>query len=1158
MEKPTFFARRAVLILVVVFFFVPFALRGARMALMGMKNDVKDWLPKDFEETRDLDEFRRYFLNEQFVLVSWQGCFGDATDERYRLFLDKLNPEIPPTVLAAQAKAAVENAAAGESTPAAPADAAEQGGEARQLNPTRYIHNGENFIGDKLGLYHTGNWHEDWAGRGEKWLRGLRLEHEGSNEEAWYYLTPDGDLFRWDGVDSPIASLARIVYRTFIGKETTGTLVHSFGPIDGAWYHSDPRRLRAQLFKTITAGPDVLASLTSEGGELAGSEELVALAKSRLSGVLFGPDGKTTCIMLTLTDAARRNLHLVCGRGLLGKPRGRLFEIAGEANIGENELRLGGPPVDNVAIDEEGSITLVRLVSWSAVLGIGLSLICFRSITATIMIFFVGGISAIMSIALVWWLGSSVDAIMMSMPSMVYVLGLSGAAHIINYYYDAVEKHGYAGAPERAVAAGWKPAFLCQVTTAIGLVTLVTSELVPIRKFGAFSALGVMGMFVVLLTYLPAALQIWPQKLRKKPAGQEPSWLEKLLANFWPKLSGWIVNHHGLVTIGCTLLIALFGYGIVYMRTSVNLLGMFHSEAKLIKDYEWLEANLGQLVPMEIVVRVPAANQRPPSSVASQMQDELASDQTTPARKAQIERLLAERPLQLSFLDRMELATRVQRQIEEEFGPDGRKIVGRALCASTFVRPLPEPGGSTAVQSTRSTMSSLLEKHKSDFLHSDYLRIKEDDQTEMWRISLRLRATTKKGELGTDYGAFVSDLQQTVEPIVAAEHQRLVILRQLHESLKKKGEAQPTLAGSNVVLVGVPSSMLAKERSAAQAGASVDQHRIFSRTLYELLVNLRMRTSLVAADAPALPADLDQTLAGSDCVVVVGNVPGLDLQKIQAAAPLMIDAREHTFAPGTVQRTAWQRDRQSVAAVYTGVVPIVYKAQRLLLESLIQSTFWSIITITPLLMWIARSISAGTVSMIPNVLPIVMVFGGMGWLGIDVDVGSMMTASIALGVAVDDTIHFLNWFRVELDRLGDRKQAILATYKHCATPTLQAALISGLGLSIFAFSTFTPTQRFGCLMLVILWAGAMAELIYFPALLAGPLGMVFKPRKRAAGEPEPAYASPPQLQVVHHDDEPADESLAIDAASGNGHAPAPHTGNAAAPRHVRKDVPHRN
>jgi predicted RND superfamily exporter protein len=225
----------------------------------------------------------------------------------------------------------------------------------------------------------------------------------------------------------------------------------------------------------------------------------------------------------------------------------------------------------------------------------------------------------------------------------------------------------------------------------------------------------------------------------------------------------------------------------------------------------------------------------------------------------------------------------------------------------------------------------------------------------------------------------------------------------------------------------------------------------------------------------------------------------------------------------------------------------------MLLDSLIQSTFWSVITITPLLMFIARSFSAGTVAMLPNVLPIVMVFGGMGWLGIDVDVGSMMTASIALGVAVDDTIHYLNWFREELDRLGDRKKAILAAYRHCATPTLQAAIISGLGLSVFAVSTFTPTQRFGILMLVILWLGAIAELIYFPALLAGPLGMVFKPRRKAGearglDDVEPRQ---PQLLVVGPDDMGDDEATRGDEAH---HGLYPQTGKH---RQLRPDSPHR-
>ena len=132
--------------------------------------------------------------------------------------------------------------------------------------------------------------------------------------------------------------------------------------------------------------------------------------------------------------------------------------------------------------------------------------------------------------------------------------------------------------------------------------------------------------------------------------------------------------------------------------------------------------------------------------------------------------------------------------------------------------------------------------------------------------------------------------------------------------------------------------------------------------------------------------------------------------------------------------------------------------------------------------------------MLPNALPVVVIFGSMGLLGIDVDVGSMMTASIALGVAVDDTIHYLTWYRQDFERLGDRHQAILAAYSRCALPTMQAAAISGLGLSVFALSTFTPTQRFGYLMLSILVCGVVAELIMLPALLAGPLGRFCDPR----------------------------------------------------------------
>ena len=120
----------------------------------------------------------------------------------------------------------------------------------------------------------------------------------------------------------------------------------------------------------------------------------------------------------------------------------------------------------------------------------------------------------------------------------------------------------------------------------------------------------------------------------------------------------------------------------------------------------------------------------------------------------------------------------------------------------------------------------------------------------------------------------------------------------------------------------------------------------------------------------------------------------------------------------------------------------------------------------------------------------------MGWIGVQVDVGTMMTASVALGVAVDDTMHYLTWFSDGIGRGMTPKEAALNAYKRCATAMTQSTLIAGLGLFSFAFSTFVPTQRFGVLMLAILATAVFGDLIFLPALLTcTPFGKFFVKRR---------------------------------------------------------------
>jgi predicted RND superfamily exporter protein len=117
----------------------------------------------------------------------------------------------------------------------------------------------------------------------------------------------------------------------------------------------------------------------------------------------------------------------------------------------------------------------------------------------------------------------------------------------------------------------------------------------------------------------------------------------------------------------------------------------------------------------------------------------------------------------------------------------------------------------------------------------------------------------------------------------------------------------------------------------------------------------------------------------------------------------------------------------------------------------------------------------------------------MGQFGVLIDIGTMMTATVALGIATDDTIHFLTWFRHGIEQGKSRPEATQYAYSRCASAMTQTTLIAGFGLAAFALSTFTPTQMFGVMMLAILLTATLGNLVFLAAILNTPIGRFFEP-----------------------------------------------------------------
>ena len=174
----------------------------------------------------------------------------------------------------------------------------------------------------------------------------------------------------------------------------------------------------------------------------------------------------------------------------------------------------------------------------------------------------------------------------------------------------------------------------------------------------------------------------------------------------------------------------------------------------------------------------------------------------------------------------------------------------------------------------------------------------------------------------------------------------------------------------------------------------------------------------------------------------------------------------------------------------TGIWMMTSCGRSQILRDLATSFIMAFFIITPIVMLLLRGFIVGLLAMIPNVLPTLAFFGVLGWIGMEVDIGTLLTASVGLGIAVDDTLHFLHVFRREL-KTHDRHTATFNTMRHCWRPMLFTSLICAAGLALFVMSSFVPARQFSIAIVVLLGSAAICDLVVLPALILSPLGHYF-------------------------------------------------------------------
>ena len=173
----------------------------------------------------------------------------------------------------------------------------------------------------------------------------------------------------------------------------------------------------------------------------------------------------------------------------------------------------------------------------------------------------------------------------------------------------------------------------------------------------------------------------------------------------------------------------------------------------------------------------------------------------------------------------------------------------------------------------------------------------------------------------------------------------------------------------------------------------------------------------------------------------------------------------------------------NVVITVTGSTLLALSTGRHLVKNLTTSFIIAFVIIFLSIVFLFKSFRLSLLAILPNIIPLMIAGGLMGYLGIKLRPSTAMTFSIALGIAVDNTIHFLARFRQEFKESGNYEKAVSETLLTTGKAIISTGVILSLGFFVLYFSEFVPNHEFGLLATIIIITAVCGSLILLPVLI---------------------------------------------------------------------------
>ena len=792
--------------------------------------------------------------------------------------------------------------------------------------------------------------------------------------------------------------------------------------------------------------------------------------------VIVNDDFKATQMMITVTASTEDGEELPADTQ--NKILAEIKQICEEELDGSDlEVRYFGDPVMSHDARDFLMSDLVNLIPFVALIVLLSLYFSFHTWSGTLLPLVTVLVSTVWSVGLLCLLGFSFTIIGSMIPVCLIACGSAYGIHVMTHYYIGLDKiegeitrEKHSEAIEFALKDVWVAVLLAAVTTVAGFISNVSSPLRPLRSFSIFAASGVAFALILSVTLIPALLYVTPVKvvgkhwknknrlstkirlrLEHELARRGGKTKDEANANTLYSIYHFFAGTKPRLLILVLAIVIISSIGVKLLVVDTAMVNYFPGTSKFRQDLAYVDETLSGSNSMYIVVR---GKEIPEASIPSEGEDMAFGD---------FDFSEFDTPAVGSDLDAdTSLAS-------EDFGD---------FDFSSFDEP---------ASSSENTADAEPVKQYYSLTDPEILHAVDDLQNYL---------AAKHPEIGkiVSFTTFIKRMNQVMHVPVAGtnglESESADILdspAKVKDILEMMNRAYAAAGGekasANAVVRELERELNYNGLAYYEVPYDVEKYPVTSRENLSNLVTQYLY--LLSSDAITRFAD-DMT-----------NPKAIRTQ-IQLRTHSTVDTGALIDDINDYVTKYFPTDKYTVEP--TGSAALEYTMSNLVINSQMVSIVFSLVMVFIIIALSFKSPLAGIIGAIPLGLVIFMNFMVMGFAGIRLDLCTSIVSSIAIGVGIDYTIHFMETYQHEREKSGDSEEVTKKTFNSSGKGIVTNALAVGLGFLVLVFSKFIILRYIGILVAVVMFTSSMLAMTVIPGLLNA-----FDPKFMWSKEEKEAY-----------------------------------------------------